>query len=215
VNGKIITESGFKVEAGKDIVKFKGKILDIRPQMVYILLNKPVDTLTTVVDHRGRKTVRDLIEIEERIFPIGRLDKDTTGVLILTNDGELAYRLAHPKFEVTKIYRAEVEGKPDSRLISMLARGVEIEKGVVVSGEATIVKTRSETSCVEIIIHEGKKRQVKKMLGACGYPVLKLERICFAEMNIGSLKAGKWRELTKEEVIMLYEQVGLSTGNEK
>ena len=210
VNGKVVLEPGVQVTPGVDNVTMNGKQLDIQAELSYILLNKPVNTLTTVTDTRGRMTVTDLIGHKDRIYPVGRLDRDTTGVLLLTNDGELAYRLAHPSFEVTKIYRAEVDGIPGNIAISRLKKGVDIDDGVTVSGDAVVIKRNKETALVDISIHQGRKHQVKKMFMAVSHPVITLDRICFAGLVYDSLPRGKWRSLMKNEVDVLYRLVGLN-----
>ncbi len=175
----------------------------------YVLLNKPKDVLTTVRDDRRRKTVIDLISVPERIFPVGRLDLDTEGVLLLTDDGDLAYRLTHPKYEIEKIYEAWVQGVVDEKICQKFMEGVAIDPGVVVSGEARILKKEKNRSKLEIRIHEGKKRQIKLMCQAVGHRVLSLERVNFAGLISGGLKPGEWRELSPDEVDRLYELTGL------
>jgi len=151
----------------------------------------------------------ELINVDERIFPVGRLDYDTEGVLLLTNDGDLANRLAHPRYEVEKVYEAWVEGKMKSSALEKLDKGVEIDEGVVVQGEASVLKKEDGKTLVEIRIHEGKKRQIKRMMKAVGYPVLYLKRVCFAGLRVDEITKGAWRHLTESEVDFLYQLVKL------
>jgi 23S rRNA pseudouridine2605 synthase len=168
-------------------------------QLAYVLLHKPAGVVTTASDPQGRQTVVGLVEHESRVVPIGRLDADTTGVLLLTNDGELAHRLAHPKYEVEKVYEAEVEGMPDDEALRRLAEGVELEDGRTAPARAR----RLGPSLVELAIHEGRNRQVKRMLEAVGHPVRRLHRSRYAGLSVDGLAPGEWRELTTDEVAAL------------
>jgi 23S rRNA pseudouridine2605 synthase len=172
----------------------------VAPQrLAYVLLHKPAGVVTTASDPQGRPTVVGLVEHEARVVPIGRLDADTTGVLLLTNDGELAHRLAHPKYEVEKVYEAEVEGEPDDEAVRRLAEGIELEDGQTApAGARRLGPTR-----VELEIHEGRNRQVKRMLEAVGHPVRRLHRSRYAGLDVEGLAPGEWRELTTDEVAAL------------
>ena len=172
----------------------------VAPQrLAYVLLHKPAGVVTTASDPRRRPTVVGLVEHESRVVPIGRLDADTTGVLLLTNDGELAHRLAHPKYEVEKVYEAEVEGEPDEETLQRLAEGVELEDGPTAPARVR----RLEASRVELSIHEGRNRQVKRMLEAVGHPVTRLHRSRYAGLTLEGLGPGEWRELSTGEVAAL------------
>lgn len=172
----------------------------VAPQrLAYVLLHKPSGVVTTASDPQGRPTVVGLVEHESRVLPVGRLDVDTTGVLLLTNDGELAHRLAHPKYEVEKVYEAEVEGEPSDDALRRLAEGVELEDGPTAPARAR----RLEPSRVELVIHEGRNRQVKRMLEAVGHPVRRLHRSRYADLTVVGLDPGRWRELRKDEVAAL------------
>jgi 23S rRNA pseudouridine2605 synthase len=210
VNQEIISEPGYRIDPDTEPVFLDGKPVKPPDHFRYVLLNKPKDVLTTVQDNRKRKTVIDLISLPERLFPVGRLDLDTEGVLLLTNDGDLAYRLAHPKYEIEKVYEAWVEGSVDDKICQKFKSGVAIDPGVIVSGEARILKKEKHRSKVEIRIHEGKKRQIKRMCQAVGHRVLSLERVNFAGLITKGLKPGEWRELTPEEVERLYALTGLN-----
>jgi 23S rRNA pseudouridine2605 synthase len=167
--------------------------------LAYVLLHKPAGVVTTASDPQGRPTVVGLVEHESRVVPVGRLDADTTGVLLLTNDGELAHRLAHPKYEVEKVYEAEVEGEPGEETLQRLAGGVKLEDGPTAPARAR----RLGPSRVELSIHEGRNRQVKRMLEAVGHPVVRLHRSRYAGLTVEGLEPGQWRELTADEIAAL------------
>jgi pseudouridine synthase len=166
-------------------------------QLTYVLLNKPPGTVTTARDPQGRPTVVQLVaEVAERIVPVGRLDADTTGALLLTNDGALAHRLAHPRYGVDKVYEVDVEGEPDDRALRQLAEGVELDDGPTAPAEAR----RLAASKLELTLHEGRKHQVKRMCDAVGHPVRRLHRAAYAGLTVEGLEAGRWRELEPSEV---------------
>ena len=206
VNGKTIYELGTKVDTS-DIIEVEGAIInDKEIKKVYYLLNKPRGVITSTSDDKGRKTVLDLIDTNERIYPVGRLDYDTTGALILTNDGELANLLTHPKNKVEKVYIAKIKGLIGKEQLLTLSRGVYID-GVKTSRAKARIKNydkKSDTSIVELTIHEGKNHQVKKMFKAIGYDVLKLKREKISFLDIKNLKSGEYRHLSIKEVKKLY-----------
>jgi 23S rRNA pseudouridine2605 synthase len=170
---------------------------EVTPQrLAHVLLHKPAGTLTTSHDPQGRPTVVDLVPDEPRIVPVGRLDVDTTGALLLTNDGELAHRLAHPRYGVEKTYEAEVEGDPDEEALRRLRDGIELEDGVTAPAGAR----RLGPGRVELVLHEGRTHQVKRMLAAVGHPVLRLHRSAYAGLTLERLEPGAWRELEPLEV---------------
>lgn len=169
----------------------------VAPQrLAYVLLHKPAGVVTTANDPQGRLTVVDLVRHDSRVVPVGRLDADTTGVLLLTNDGDLAHRLAHPKYEVEKVYEAEVEGEPSDEALQKLAEGVELEDGMTAPAEVR----RLGPSLIELSIHEGRNRQVRRMLEAVGHPVMRLHRSRYAGLTVSGLEPGDWRELRDEEI---------------
>jgi 23S rRNA pseudouridine2605 synthase len=173
---------------------------EVRPQrLAYVLLHKPEGVVTTASDPQGRPTVVELIDHEVRVVPVGRLDVETTGALLLTNDGELAHRLAHPKYEVEKVYEAEVEGEPSDEALQRLAAGVELEDGLTAPAEVR----RLASSVIELSIHEGRNRQVRRMLEAVGHPVRRLHRSRYARLTVEGLAPGEWRELRDDEVAAL------------
>jgi 23S rRNA pseudouridine2605 synthase len=185
------------VEAG-DTVELDGRPL--APQrLAYLLLHKPPGVVTTARDPQGRPTVVALVPAEPRVVPVGRLDADTTGALLLTNDGGLAHRLAHPRYEVEKVYEAEVEGRPAAEALARLREGVELEDGRTAPAEAALLRP----DVVELTIHEGRKHQVKRMLEAVGHPVRRLHRSAYGGLTLAGLGPGEWRELTEGELARL------------
>ena len=201
INGDIITQPGTKVDPDKDIIEVDNKKIKLEENNVYILLNKPVGYITTVDDEFGRKKVLDLLsDIKERIYPVGRLDYDTSGFLLLTNDGDLAYKLTHPKYEVKKKYIADVEGIPTKNELEQFRSGLEIEDYVTSKAQVKIINSSKGASTLEIVIHEGRNRQVRKMCAKIGHPVVNLKRIELDKIKLGNLKEGKWRHLTNKEL---------------
>ncbi|MFS0576707.1 pseudouridine synthase [Sporosarcina sp. 179-K 3D1 HS] len=204
VNGIVVTELGTKV-TNSDRVEVEGVEL-VKEKFVYYLLYKPRGVLSTVHDDKGRKTVLDIFpEVEERIFPVGRLDYDTSGVIILTNDGDFSYLMTHPKFGIKKKYIAKVKGIPLRESLRKLERGIELEDGKTAPAHVKMqsVDKKSGTALVEITIHEGRNRQVRRMFDAIGCPVLKLRRESFAMLTTHGLNAGESRQLTTHEVKQL------------
>ena len=178
----------------------------VAPQaLAYVLLHKPAGVVTTARDPQGRPTVVELVEHASRVVPVGRLDADTTGALLLTNDGELAHRLAHPRYGVEKTYAVDVEGEPSDEAIRALGQGVELEDGPTAPARAR----RVAPSRVELVLHEGRKHQVKRMLAAVGHPVTRLHRSAYAGLDSEALEPGDWRELEPGEVARLQSLVGL------
>jgi 23S rRNA pseudouridine2605 synthase len=165
-------------------------------RLAYVLLHKPAGTVTTARDPQRRPTVVDLVDLPERVVPVGRLDADTTGALLLTNDGPLAHRLAHPRYGVEKTYVVEVQGEPDDAALGRLARGIELEEGPTAPAQAR----RLGPSRIELTIHEGRNRQVKRMFEAIGHPVRRLHRSAYAGLTLEGLEPGRWRELEPSEV---------------
>ncbi len=204
VNGRTVTEPGTKVTPGADQVEVDGRLLQDAPRLRYILLNKPTGYICSAADEKGRRTVLDLLDgVEERVFPVGRLDYDTSGLLLLTNDGELTNRLLHPSHQVEKTYLALVEKEPDRQGLEHLRRGVLLEDGLTAPAEVRCRRSRGGEIWVELTIHEGRNRQVRRMLAAVGCPVLRLKRIRLAGLELAGLQPGRWRELTPEETARL------------
>jgi len=204
VNGKVVTELGTKV-GPKDEVEVEGIKVE-REQPVYFLLYKPRGVVSTVNDDKNRKTVLDFFpHVEERIYPVGRLDYDTSGLLIMTNDGEFANLLMHPKYEIEKVYIAKTEGIPPKEKLKQLEKGIQLEDGLTAPAKVRMlsVDRKKKTAIIEITIHEGRNRQVRRMFEAIGYPVLKLKRERYAFLTLDGLNAGEWRVLTPHEVKLL------------
>jgi len=185
-----------------DVVEVDGRRVAPQP-LAHVLLHKPAGVVTTARDPHGRPTVVDLVAHPSRVVPVGRLDADTTGALVLTNDGQLAHRLAHPRYGVEKVYEVEVEGSPDEEALRALRDGVELDDGVTSTAAARLLGSRDEGSLLELTLHEGRKHQVKRMCEAVGHPVLKLHRSRYAGLDVRDLAPGSWRELTPEEVAEL------------
>lgn len=200
INGAVLKEPGYEVTDG-DKVEVNGTQISAKQKAEYVLINKPLGMVTTVSDDKERLTVMDVVaDIDARLFPVGRLDYNTSGALIMTNDGEMAYRLTHPKHEVYKTYRARVAGILSNEKAARLRKGVDIGGFVTSPAKVNIIKGTQHSTIVEISIHEGKNRQVRKMFAAVGNPVQELERIAIGEIRLGHLKPGHYRKLTREEV---------------
>ena len=203
INGETVTELGIKVDPNKVKIEFNGKeIKNKKEPHVYILLNKPIDYVTTVKDQFGRNSVLDLVKINKRIVPVGRLDMYTSGALILTDDGDFVYKITHPKHEITKTYTVTLKGIPNKEEINKLENGVDIGGFITSKAKVKILKTDEEAgkSRLEITIHEGKNRQIRKMCEAIDKKVLALHRSKIGNIGVKDLKIGTWRYLTSKEV---------------
>lgn len=201
VNGEVIQKLGSKVDLKKDIVKVDGKVIKIEEKSVYIMLNKPTGYVTTVKDEFNRKKVIDLIQgIEERIYPVGRLDYDTSGLLLLTNDGEITYKLTHPSNEIKKRYIGRVRGIPTETELKKFRNGLKIDDYITTKASIKVLNKDKDSSLLEMEIHEGKNRQIRKMCDAINHPIISLKRIAIEDLELGSLKIGNWKYLTNEEI---------------
>ena len=204
VNGKIVSELGVKIDDEKDIVEFNGKKIVRKKKYTYIIFNKPEGCVTTVKDQFGRKTVLDYIkDIHVRVYPVGRLDYDTSGLLILTDDGELTYTLTHPKHNIPKTYVAKVNKIPSERDVSKFKKGLVIDGHKTSPAELIILKKYEHKAELKITIHEGRNRQVRKMCAQIGCNVLSLKRISVGELTLGTLKKGEYRMLSDKEISYL------------
>jgi 23S rRNA pseudouridine2605 synthase len=204
VDGKLITDLGIKVDPEKSVIEVAGKPIPGKEQLIYILLYKPAGFLSTVHDPQKRRTVMDLIHgVRQRVYPVGRLDYDTSGLILLTNDGELANDLIHPSREVEKTYRALVKGIPTGKCLGELAKGIMLEDGKTAPAQVRVKKIINGNALVDITIHEGRNRQVRRMFQRVGNPVIRLKRIAFGPLKIGRMKPGEWRYLTDREVEIL------------
>lgn len=201
VNNLIIKKLGTKINPDIDIVKVDDKHIEIEMKKIYIMLNKPEGYVTTLKDKHNKNIVLDLVnEIEERIYPVGRLDKDTSGLLLLTNDGNLSYKLTHPSHIVWKKYIALVDGIPNSKEIMKLKKGVKIDGRKTSEAYVKLIKKYNNSSMLELSIHEGRNRQVRKMCKYVGHPVIKLKRVAIGNLELNGLELGKWRHLTEKEI---------------
>lgn len=207
VNHQVITELGTKINPKKDRIEYEGKVVTVQNEKVYILLNKPIGYVTTVKDQFDRDSVLDLVKVEQRIVPVGRLDMYTSGALLLTNDGDFVYQVTHPKHEIEKTYTVTIKGIVTKEEVELLKKGVKIEDYVTRPAKVKILKMDEEKnqSRLEINIHEGKNRQVRKMCEAIGHKVLALHRSKIAGIGVKDIPLGKWRYLTKKEVETIIE----------
>lgn len=210
VNGQVVTTMGYQVETGKDQVTINGRPLRLAENRTYVLLYKPRGYVTTVADPWGRPKVTDLVKsVPARLYPVGRLDLDTEGLLLLTDDGELTLRLTHPRYRVAKTYQALVEGVPDADIIKQLRRGVKLEDGLTAPARVRIRRVIKGNALLELTLCEGRNREVRRMLAAVKHPVIRLKRLQMAFLNLKGLKPGEYRHLTPGEVERLYRLVGL------
>lgn len=200
VNEVIINELGFKIDTSKDIVKVDNKRINIEEKKVYIALNKPEGYVSTVKDENNRKTILDIVKVDERVYPIGRLDYDTSGLILLTNDGDIYNKIIHPRFEKNKVYIAEIRGIPSSEDIKRFEGGLDIGGYVTSKASIKIINSYKNMSRVRIMIHEGKNRQIRRMCSLIKHPVISLERTEIGKIKLGNLKKGKWRYLTSDEI---------------
>ncbi len=206
LNGKVVEELGTKVDTDKDYIKVNGKLITRPEPKAYLILFKPRGYVTTTSDPEGRPTIMELLErVKGRVFPVGRLDYDTEGLILCTNDGDLAHRLQHPSREVPKTYFAKVEGVPTLEEITKLRKGIKLEDGMTAPAKVKLVRKVEANSWLEITIHEGRNRQVKRMVEAIGHPIIKLKREGLAFLTLGDLKPGEFRHLTAEEIKKLKE----------
>lgn len=206
VNGQKVQEMGYKADPDRDLITCDGKTISFA-QKVYILLNKPAGYVTTLYDPQGRPVVTDLLaDIPLRLFPVGRLDLDTEGALLMTNDGALANSILHPKFEVKKTYEAMVAGSPTPESLKHLEQGLEIEGIRTRPAKVQVLKRTPSQTLIKIIIHEGKKRQVRKMFQAIHHRVLHLKRTAYGRLGLGALPLGKYRILSSNDVKKIFSE---------
>lgn len=200
VNGVIVKELGIKVDPLSDKVEYNGNIITKEENKVYIMLNKPEGYISSVKDEKGRDTILDIVKVKERVYPIGRLDYDSSGLLLLTNDGEIYNKIIHPREELIKKYIAVVKGEVTNKDISAFKRGIDIGGYVTAPAELKVISYDKDISTIEVGIHEGKNRQIRKMCAAINHEVLSLKRISIGELRLGYLKRGEWRKLNSEEI---------------
>jgi 23S rRNA pseudouridine2605 synthase len=200
VNGKVVTEMGVRIDPGKDKIEYQNNIVQQQDDHLYILLNKPLRTVTSLQDEKGRKTVINLVDIDQRIFPVGRLDFDTTGVLLLTSDGKLSYLLSHPKFQVRKIYRVLLNKRIRAVDLHHFRKGLMLDDKITAPCKTDELRIIDNSSYLEVELHEGRNRQIRRMFELLGYQVEKLHRSEFAGLRVNNLKTGEWRVLSKSEL---------------
>lgn len=212
VNGRIVRELGTKADPEKDAIKVGGKLIHLPQKKTYIALNKPKGYITSMSDPQGRPVVIELLKgVKGKVYPAGRLDYDTEGLLLLTNDGDFAHTLMHPSHEMPKTYLAKVKGIIEDKAIERLERGIRLREGITAPAVVKKIKKTDANSWIEITVHEGRYRQVRRMLEEIRYPVLKLIRIRYGPIDLGDIPQGKYRHLTLQEVKKLKnEVVGIS-----
>jgi 23S rRNA pseudouridine2605 synthase len=216
VNGRVAT-LGDKADPERDAVAVDGSVLNLDPDARYLVVNKPVGVVTSMADDRGRRDLRDLLaqhaaganEGGSRVFPVGRLDMDSEGLVLLTNDGELANRISHPRYGIEKEYLVEVTGTPTDRMLGELRHGVELSDGPARALAARVVDRRPDRGAMRVVMGEGRKREVRRLLEAVGLPVTRLVRVRIGPLRLGRLRPGELRELSHDEVRALYRAVGL------
>jgi 23S rRNA pseudouridine2605 synthase len=209
VDGVVVTELGTKVNAQLQHIMVDGKPIQMEHK-VCLILNKPTSRITSVSDPQGRRTVMDLVAgVPERVYPVGRLDYDTSGLLLMSNDGELTQRLLHPSHETEKVYRVTLVGMLERETIAQIRSGIELEDGKTAPAGLFVLRQHPKESVADLTIHEGRNRQVRRMFEAVDLPVKRLKRIQFGPLQLGPLPTGEWRMLTKEELRLLYQSVGL------
>lgn len=211
VNGQVVTKLGLVIDETHDSILLDGKPCTIPAAHVYLLLNKPRGFLVTLKDSYGRKTIRDLIKgVPVRVYPVGRLDYDSEGLLLLTDDGELSFRLAHPSYGIKKNYTVYVKGNFKSEDLRYFYDGIPLEDGHVAHARVKVIERQGDSTILSIELAEGRKREIKRMCKAIGYPVQSILRVKYDELTLHGVDSGKWRYLTTAEVDKLRRKVGLS-----
>jgi 23S rRNA pseudouridine2605 synthase len=200
VNNDLITELGHKVNPDIDKIYVDNKIISLEEHKIYIALNKPEGIVSTVKDEKGRKTIIDLVKVKERIYPIGRLDYETSGLIILTNDGDIYNKVIHPREAINKVYIAMIEGCPTKEEINKFCKGLDMDGYITAKAEFIVLKKVGVNSEVEITIHEGKNRQIRRMCDIIGHPVISLKRVSVGNIYLEDLQKGQWRNLTSTEM---------------
>lgn len=203
VNGEV-ARIGRKVDPRRDDIRVDGERLNVDTDLVHVMLNKPQGVITTADDPKGRPTVVDLVAVPQRLHPVGRLDADSEGLLLLTNDGELTHRLLHPSRQVEKVYVALVRGIVRDRTVAELLAGVELDDGPARPGAVDVLESRHDQSLVQLSLTEGRKREVRRLMDAVGHPVRRLARVSFGGVELGDLRQGNWRFLTHQEIARLH-----------
>ncbi|MGQ9511971.1 pseudouridine synthase [Thermodesulfitimonas sp.] len=219
VNGRLVARPGVKIDPARDVVEIDGKPVYLKrlleKRRVYLAFYKPVGVVTTLYDPQGRPKVSDFLRaVPERVYPVGRLDYESEGLLLLTNDGELANRLIHPRYKVLKIYHVWVAGAVGEKAVRQLREGVLLEDGPTQPAEVTVLRRLPRRTLLQITLREGRKRQIRRMCATVGYPVLRLKRVGIGRLRLEGLRPGAYRYLSEDEVAALREAVGLGPGSE-
>ena len=209
VNGQVVVEQGRRVDPERNTIRVDGSRIPPPRRHLYLVLNKPLGVVSTMEDPEGRPTLTDLVPHRERLFHVGRLDTDTEGLIVLTNHGEFAHRLAHPSYEVSKTYLAEVEGVMENHALKRLEKGVTLDDGPVRPDKIRLVQRGADRTLLEVTLHEGRNRVVRRMMDAVGHPVRRLSRTAIGPIRLGRLKVGQSRELTREELGALLDLIEL------
>jgi len=199
INGKKALEPGIRLDPTKDIVMVNGEPIAM-PEFVYLMVNKPTGVISTVTDERYRKTVISLVDTKERLYPVGRLDQDSSGLMLLTNDGELTNRLTHPRYHIPKTYHVIVRGEVNENKLKRFTTGITLEDGKTAPSQASVLETKGDYTTLKIILHEGRKRQIRRMCEVLHLNVIELQRVKMGPLVLGDLALGKSRKLTDEEI---------------
>jgi 23S rRNA pseudouridine2605 synthase len=212
VNGRVVTELGTKVDRARDEIRVDGERIEIGGSQIYLMVNKPKGTLSTMEDDRGRRALGDLVQVPTRMYPVGRLDVSSEGLILLTDDGELANLLTHPRYQHEKEYRVLVNGHPTEKTLADWQRGVLLDGQPTASAVVELIRRDKDSSVLRIVMHEGRKRQIRRVAALMGHPVRELKRVRLGPLHIGALQSGQWRYLTRKEVGDLEALKRTSTG---
>lgn len=204
VNNVVVTEQGVKADASKDIIRIDGKVISVEKTKLYIALNKPAGFVTTLHDPQNRPTVVDLLsDVPERVYPVGRLDYDSRGLLLLTNDGDFAQKIQHPRFQKPKVYKVKIQGHPSREQLKQLGKGVKLDDGLFKPENIKLEKINDKSCWLQLTLREGRNRIIRRGFEAIGYRVASLSRESIGDLKLDGLKEGTWRHLTKKEIIQL------------
>lgn len=207
VNGEIVTEMGTQVDPERDRITVDGDLINVVQDYTYVALHKPIDVISTADDPWERQTVLDLVNVDARVYPVGRLDADSEGLVLLTNDGELTHRLTHPSFEHQKEYHVRVAGRLSPAALERLRSGVRLEDGITAPAEIDVLRREAGDTWLKMILHEGRNRQIRRMADAVGHPVRRLIRVRMGPIRLGDLAPGQWRHLSQREVEALHNAI--------
>ncbi|MFB3924535.1 MAG: pseudouridine synthase [Syntrophales bacterium] len=211
VNNAIIKEMGVKADPAEDEIRVDGKLISIEIQKIYLMLNKPPGYVTTLRDPEGRRIITDLLrDISERVYPVGRLDYDSEGLILLTNDGDFAQKVQHPRFNVPKTYLVKIKGNLSKKEILAIQKGIDLEDGRFSPLEIEVERINRKSCWVRMVIHEGRNRVIRRLFEAMGHPVTRLVRVAIGELSLGSLKVGEFRYLKRKEIHKLMEKTGVN-----